>query len=281
MTPQQIENDRVEFVSAIDLTGRPTDPVLQQLTEIAAQLWNAPIALVSVVDDHHQRFAAKVGMDVDCTPRSQAFCAHTIRQDDLFMIKDATQDERFANNPLVTGSPNIRFYAGAPLRVRGLKIGTLCVIDTQPRAQIDNIAIDTLLGLASVAATHIEAHHAPRQAEQHQLATIERLLDFGSWSFDSLTGESNWSARLYELMARDPSDGPMTRAELILAIHPDDRGAFLDHVNRYTQTLGAQSQVKIRVNIPESGYQVFNFAACSSPGPNPAGMLLEGVMSRG
>lgn len=274
------DRERDEFVDALDLIGKPTDPVLQRLTEVASQLWQAPTALVSVVNVSHQHFTAKVGMEADCTDREHAFCAHAIRQDDIFLIKDATQDPRFANNPLVTGAPGIRFYAGAPIRVRGYKIGTLCIIDTTPRPQVEPHLIQSLIGLASVAAAHITTYFVPRQSQQHRLDTVERMMNVGSWSFDTLSGESSWSSRLFALMERDPAAGPLTRAELIMAVHPEDRGLLLDHLNRYSQTAGTGSSVTLRVTLPSVGYQRFELIAQSSVGANPAGLLLEGLFRR-
>jgi CheY-like chemotaxis protein/signal transduction histidine kinase len=108
----------------------------ERLTGLASRLFNVPIALVSLVDLGRQWFMSNRGLgDVRETPRSQAFCAHAIiSTEDLFIIQDATKDFRFKNNPLVTDAPNIRFYAGAPLRApEGYKIGTFCIIDSVPR----------------------------------------------------------------------------------------------------------------------------------------------------
>ena len=108
----------------------------ERLTGLASRLFNVPIALVSLVDLGRQWFMSNRGLgDVRETPRSQAFCAHAIiSTEDLFIIQDASKDFRFKNNPLVTGAPNIRFYAGTPLRTpEGYKIGTFCIIDSIPR----------------------------------------------------------------------------------------------------------------------------------------------------
>ncbi len=115
----------------------PNEAEFDAIVREAAKAMRAPIALISLLDDNRQWFKAKVGLEPSETPRSISFCTHAIRGGDVMVVPDARQDDRFAANPLVTGSPNIRFYAGAPLKTAsGMRIGTLCVLDDKPRAQL-------------------------------------------------------------------------------------------------------------------------------------------------
>jgi GAF domain-containing protein len=128
------EKKRLKVLWQYEVLDTVPEAVFDDLTELAARICEAPIALISLVDERRQWFKSKVGTSVSETSRDVSFCAHAIKQSDLFIVPDATRDERFANNPLVTSDPKIRFYAGAPLiTTDGYALGTLCIIDKVPR----------------------------------------------------------------------------------------------------------------------------------------------------
>jgi len=128
------EKKRLKVLWQYDVLDTIPEALFDDLTELAAGICEAPIALISLVDEKRQWFKSKFGITVSETSRDVSFCAHAIQQPDLFIIPDATQDVRFASNPLVTSDPKIRFYAGAPLTTPdGYALGTLCVIDKVPR----------------------------------------------------------------------------------------------------------------------------------------------------
>lgn len=131
------------------------DPRIDQLTKAAKLLFDAPIALVSLVDSDRQWFKSCIGLGVKQTSRSVAFSAYTIMpgSEDCFVVEDALTDPRFCNNPLVVGAPYIRYYVGAALKVQGVKIGSLCIIDTRPRKFLMDEFRRMMATLAQLAST--------------------------------------------------------------------------------------------------------------------------------
>ncbi|MBN8845069.1 MAG: PAS-domain containing protein [Sphingomonadales bacterium] len=127
------EDLRLAAVERYKLGGIGREPAFDHITRLAAELFDVPMSVVSIIGSDMQCFRGACGLDSDGTPRDVAFCAFAILDPEVTVVPDAIDDPRFANNPLVLGDPFIRFYAGAPLRVGGQPVGTLCLIDTKPR----------------------------------------------------------------------------------------------------------------------------------------------------
>ncbi len=155
MTPAPLPADEDERLSALRellLLDTPPEERFDRLARFVAEQLDVPIALLTLVDGQRQWFKARVGLDATETPRDISFCGHAIMKNDLFIVEDASRDPRFSDNPLVTGEPHIRFYAGAPLSAPGgHRIGTLCVIDTVPRTlgPVELSILDALRRLAN------------------------------------------------------------------------------------------------------------------------------------
>lgn len=179
----------------------PPEQAYDDIVNLAACLGRAPMALVTLVDTDRQWFKANRGMACCETPRDAAFCAHALATpEQLLVVPDATRDPRFADNPLVTGAPGIRFYAGAPLVTpAGHALGTLCVIDTAPRDGLDAQTQEALVTLARSVMTQLELRRVSRD-----LAAVNAHLVQLSF-VDGLTAVANrraLDARLEEEVAR-------------------------------------------------------------------------------
>lgn len=153
------EPQRLRDLERHGLEGTTPNPFLRRIVDLASDILDMPIALVSLVDERRQWFFARAGLEATETPRSMAFCAHAIAGDSVLVVPDALEDPRFNTNPLVLEPPNIRFYAGAPLRsLEGHNLGTLCVIDRRPR-QFTERQVRQLDALAALAMRELEWHH--------------------------------------------------------------------------------------------------------------------------
>lgn len=160
------EEYRLEVLNGLELLESAPDPELDALVELTAGFFSVEICLISLVDAERQWFKARHGLDACETPRDPAFCAHAILGDEPLVVLDATQDARFAGNPLVTGAPFVRFYAGAPLVFQGVAIGTICVIDTTPRAAFTTDNVRHLRQFAQLAEELVEARFRRLQPAQ-------------------------------------------------------------------------------------------------------------------
>lgn len=151
----------------------PPEQALDDLTALAAHLCGTPIALVSLVDEHRQWFKAKLGLEMTETSRTISFCGHALHQREPFIVQDAAHDPRFADNPMVTGEPGIRFYAGAPLITgEGIALGTLCVIDHAPRT-LTEPQTQALQILARQVMAHLELRrHTKEVVESEELLRV-------------------------------------------------------------------------------------------------------------
>ena len=150
------ESARVAALDRYAILDTEPERTFDDLVVLAAHVCRTPIAMLSLVDDHRQWFKSKVGVEIRETPRESSFCAHAIQQRDLFIVPDAQNDERFRDNPMVLGEPHIRFYAGAPLlNEDGFALGTLCVVDRQPR-ELDEAQKEALLSLSRLSLVQME-----------------------------------------------------------------------------------------------------------------------------
>ncbi len=160
------EAERLRTLQALQILDTPPEERFDRLTRIAQYVLQTPIVLISLVDGERQWFKSRQGLAATETPRDISFCGHAIHSSDLFLVSDASVDPRFADNPLVTQAPNIRFYAGAPLELEeGQRIGTLCAIDSKPR-ELTKEQAAVLNDLAQCVVAEFQASSVTRIAQQ-------------------------------------------------------------------------------------------------------------------
>jgi len=240
------EQERLSSLHALQIVKSERRPEYDAIVETAAAVFGSPIALISFVDEDEQWFKARWGLDVEGTPRALSLCQYAIRSDDILVVQDATQDDRFKSNPLVTGASHIRFYAGRPLSIDGKnRLGTLCVIDTKTQApseaqlrQLDRLGT-VVEGLLSAHQTRLEAEKAIRNVEaEREAASRERDLHaevahvsgVGGWEFDLQTHEMIWSEKTRDIHEVAPDFVPT--ADLALTFFDADRQRMIKDAMR-------------------------------------------------
>ncbi|HEX8417723.1 MAG TPA: sensor domain-containing diguanylate cyclase [Methylobacterium sp.] len=240
MTPvPHNELERLEALRALDLLAHRPDERFDALCRTASALFGLPIALVSIVEAERQSFKAKCGLDADETGRDVSFCAHAILSDAVMVVEDARADSRFADNPLVTGPPGIRFYAGAPLILgQDLRAGSLCVIDTEPRT-FSATECNQLKDLALVVVAQLRQQFVEtelRRSEAHYRLLAENTSDMIVWSTPDTTRRYVSPAAM-QILGYEP--GELIGTKPLDFVHPDEAeayGVLLDDIGRGVRT---------------------------------------------
>lgn len=225
------ELQRLAALKALAILDTEAEPRFDRITRLAQQLFQVPIALVSLVDANRQWFKSRQGLDATETPRDISFCGHAILDEAVFMVNNTQEDPRFADNPLVCGAPDIRFYAGAPLHSSsGHRVGTLCIIDRHPRS----FSAAELMGLRDLAdCVEVELEHTlliQRAARERPLAMVAEHTTLGvsiadahgilGWvnpGFEKITGYT-----LAEVVGQKPGamlQGPDTDLHTVALMH--------------------------------------------------------------
>ncbi|KKO48417.1 hypothetical protein VT06_12055 [Arsukibacterium sp. MJ3] len=229
LTPEN-EAERLQALLDTALLDTAAEPRFDRLTSLVQQCLSTDIVLVSLIDSNRQWFKSRQGLSACETGRDISFCGHAILGADIFEICDASTDARFADNPLVTSAPYIRFYAGAPLTIAGQRIGTLCLIDPKPR-QLDNRERQILRQFADAIEQEI-TDRLQQQAERELKASQDQFQTLVA-NIPGITyrckADSNWTM-LYMSSSIDPLSG-YPASDFInnsvrsyaSVIHPDDR----------------------------------------------------------
>ncbi len=188
------EAARLEALRNYHILDTDSESSYDAITFLAAQLCDVPIALISLVDADRQWFKSKVGLEVSETSRDVSFCAHAILGEQTLVVRDAREDERFRDNPLVCGEPHIVFYMGVPLSTpEGAKIGTLCVIDRQPR-ELSDVQVRSLEVLAHQVVLQLELKRVSDQlaAALERINVMEELIPICSYCKGIRNDQGYW-----------------------------------------------------------------------------------------
>ena len=234
------EDERLTVLAAHGTEALVDDPELSNIVGLAAEICGTPRAMVTMVESERQLFLARLGLDASETPRPTSFCAHAMLGAEIMVVTDATQDPRFARNPLVTGDPGVRFYAGQPLvSAEGAPLGALCVVDRVARPEgLTDLQRRTLETLGQAAMRRLASqrqHEALGIEQQHAQERIRQVLDSFpgiAWSADDALRFDYFNARWMELTGAPP---PATVAEWGSFLHPDD---FARSRPAFEETLG-------------------------------------------
>lgn len=190
------ESERLDALASYRILDTATEQRFEDIVQLAAFICQSPMATMSFVDRDRQWFKARLGVATTETPRTQAFCAHTILSSELMVIEDASQDERFRDNPLVTDEPNIRFYAGAPLETSDhFRLGSLCVIDHQPRT-LSTEQRSALKALSRLIMGELELRRSSRELAEalEEAKILGGLLPICSYCKDVRDDQGYWKS---------------------------------------------------------------------------------------
>jgi PAS domain S-box-containing protein len=278
---------RLDLLRMLDLVGSEADPALDRLTRIAAAVTGAEIAMITFIAGERQWIRSRVGTQATQALVSDSFCIGALGGPALFEVVDASLDDRFKASKFLLGPHAIRHYAGQPIVFEGLVIGTVCVLDAQPRRLGDEQR--AILGdLAGMVEGLLRSRHKQvllNQERQHavelatalreseaMLAQAQRLARLGSWEVDIASGAITWSAVLYDLFERDPQRGPIRVEEFRERVADADRPAF-DAVSQRAFVHFEPTATQFRYTAADGSSRWIN--AVSEPARDAAGHVVR------
>ncbi|MFE1598764.1 PAS domain-containing protein [Methylobacterium sp. ID0610] len=252
------ETERLAVLRSYAVLDTPPEPAFDDICKIAAHVCRAPVAVVTLIEDTRQFFKAEIGLGLRETPLDGSVCKHAMLQHDLLMVPDTTEDPRFACNPLVTGAPPLRFFAGVPLRsAEGLPLGTLCVLDHAPRPDgLGAGQAEVLQALSRQVMTQLEHRRllavlAQREAE---LERVQEIAGVGGLEVDLRDGFRNRRSPQYlRIHGLPPEAAQESHEAWVRRIHPEDREATERHFKDAIRNGDRDYRAEYRIIRPSDG----------------------------
>lgn len=237
------EEKRLEALYALNLLDSPSESEFDELIQLVSSICECPVALLSLVDEKRQWFKSKTGTDLSEIPRESSFCDHTLQQNSIFVVEDASLDPRFYNNTYVTGEPNLRFYAGIPIRepTTHLAVGSLCVIDVKARklSEIQRQAIATIRGQIEQL-LRLRSQNLKLRTNEQKLNRIadrqESILEtaqLGSWDWWVGTDKLDYDARWFQLLGIKKEEAETDLQIWESRLHPEDKDKVLSDLKEH------------------------------------------------
>ena len=254
-----LESTRLAALDQLPALETSDEQLFNSLAELASLTFNAPIALIYLIDEKRQWIKAQYGLDADHISGEISFCHHTIIADDVIVVSNAAEDGRFSDDSLVTGSSHVRFYAGAPLITPdGHRLGTICIFDkvARPFAEADVLRL-RVIAKSVMGASLLRSDRRERErlssvvALQNKLLTLaEDMAGVGTWSWDVAADRTTWSDQVYRIHGYEPDVEPPALQGVLDRYHPSDAKLLAAHVQRAVAE-GLDYALQARVYRPD------------------------------
>lgn len=256
-----LEQYRLETLADYKIINSKPEVAFDRLTRLTADIFNVPIAAITLIDAQKQWFKSAVGLEVTETPRNIAFCNKIIDSQLPLLVKDAANDERFNCNPLVTGPPYLRYYVGVPLvSSNNMLLGTLWIGDTVTRELPSDSELERLQSIADIVMSEIILRHESEQRRIAQQQANQARMDLelalalsstASWSLNLSTDRISWGGAYFKIWGEDTDEALLTSKDAFKRIHPDDRQRVQDAVTAASDLESKSYDETFRIILPD------------------------------